>query len=106
NLDAGQAACDTVQQYTFTSSGDGSLVQLTGLVNGLNINDSTLAGINVWDASSANTGRPSQIALPAFNPASPGPSAVGIDYVASVPGAVTVEVYNWTQTQVQISLTA
>jgi hypothetical protein len=103
SLAAGQPACDTAQLYTFNYPGDGSLVALSGMVGGLSGSSANLAGINVWD--SASTAAPTQVDLPTYNLGAPGPAPLALYYTSQTPGTVTLEVYNWTQAPVQVSLT-
>ncbi|MBV8085403.1 MAG: hypothetical protein JO247_11375 [Chloroflexi bacterium] len=102
SLAAGQPACDTAQLYTFSYPGDGSLVSLTGVVNGLSGANANLAGINLWDGTSTTS--PAQVDTPSYNGA-PGSAPLAVDYVSNTAGTVTVEVYNWTQSPLQVSLT-
>lgn len=98
NLPAGTSNCDTSETFKFNYPGDNSIVTIDAQFDGLDPSNLGSAGINVWDSSS--TTAPVSTATSLTNQRNSVPGSVELSYSRPLSGAVTLELYNWSQAPV------
>lgn len=96
HLPAGTAVCDTSQTFKFRYPGDDSIVTIDAQLDGLNPGNAGNAGLHVWDSTS--TSAPAINVTTLSNQKDNVLGSIELMYQRSIAGAVTIELYNWTQT--------
>jgi hypothetical protein len=103
NLPAGTNNCDTSETFKFYYPGDNSAVTIDAQFNGLVPSNLGTAGINVWDSTSSSA--PIANATSLTNQKNSVPGSVELSYSRLIGGPVTIELYNWSQTQLTGTVT-
>jgi hypothetical protein len=103
NLPAGNVSCDTSQTFKFRYPGDSSVVTIDAQLDGLNPGNAGNAGMHVWDSTS--TSAPVANATTLNNQKNNVFGSIELMYQRPIAGAVTIELYNWTQTPLSGTVT-